>query len=480
MNEQFVGRTKELAWLESSYHAAHNEGQLLILYGKRRVGKTELVKHFANAKDSIYFVAEKGTAQDQLRTAKNTFADGFDDDVMRNASFESWRDLFRYIGQKLEDRKDPIVLVFDEFPYLAESDEAMSSYFQIGWDEFLRNKKVLMVLMGSSISMMYEHALLHSAPLYGRRTGQWMLEPFDYAGARLFHGSHNTFVNTFSLYAITGGIPAYERVFRGDKTLESNLRRFVLPEGSYLSVEPELLLSEEFTNPRPYLSILKAIGLGRTRFSEIVSETGISSTALPGYLNTLLELRLIKKEIPVTEKVPETSKTSTYSLSDSFLRFYFSFIYPNASLIKGGSIDALFSRYGGVLQQLVAKAYEDAAKQFIEQAIQNEVLPHFDKLDRWWNNNNEIDVVGTNESEQAILFAEVKWTNQKMHSRILDDLRQKTAQVKWGSATRQEYYCLVSKSGFTDELIERAKAEDVVLIQEDKVLASSSDVVKGS
>ncbi|MBL8159244.1 ATP-binding protein [Candidatus Saccharibacteria bacterium] len=471
MKEQFVGREKELAWLETGYRAAHSEGQLLILYGKRRVGKTELAKHFISSKDSIYFVAEKGTPQDQLKTAKNTFADGFNDEVMRNATFESWRDLFRYIGQKLDGRKKPFVLVFDEFPYLAESDGAMSSYFQIGWDEFLKDKKVLMVLMGSSISMMYKHALLHSAPLYGRRTGQWMLEPFNYAGAKLFHGAHNAFVNTFSLYAITGGIPAYERVFRGNKTLEGNLRRFVLPEGSYLSVEPELLLSEEFTNPRPYLSILKAIGLGRTRFSEIVSETGIGSTALPGYLGTLLELRLIKKEIPVTEKVPETSKTSTYSLSDSFLRFYFSFIYPHSSLIKGGSIDALFSRHGEILQQLVAKAYEDAAKQFIEHAMQDELLPHFDKLDRWWNKNCEIDVVGVNDSEQAILFTEVKWTNQKMHSRILDGLKEKSVQVKWGTAERKEYYCLVSKSGFTDELIKKAKAEGVVLIQEDRVLA---------
>ncbi len=473
MNEQFIDRAKELAWLEEAYKHARREAQLLILYGKRRVGKTELVKHFAKSKQSIYFVAEKGTPQDQLRTAKNTFADGFNDDVMRNVDFQSWRDLFRYIGQKLEGRKEPLVIIFDEFPYLAESDNAMSSYFQIGWDEFLHDKKVVMVLMGSSISMMYKHALTYSAPLYGRRTSQWSLESFDYAGARQFHGSSCSFTNTFSIYAITGGIPAYERVFRGDKSLESNLRHFVLPEGSFLSVEPELLLSEEFTNPRPYLSILKAIGLGRTRFSEIVSATGIEPTALPGYLNTLTELRLIKKEVPVTHKTPETSKTSTYSLSDSFLRFYFSFVYPNSSLIKGGSVDALFQRYGETLQMLVAKAYEDTSKQFVRTAMQDGKLPHFDKLDRWWDNNTEIDLVGVNEQNQDMLFVEVKWCNQKLHTRILDDLKQKALQVKRPGSNGAEYYCLVSKSGFTDELVARAKGEGVVLICEDKVVSFS-------
>jgi AAA+ ATPase superfamily predicted ATPase len=470
MDDNFVDRNKELAWLEESYKNAHKEGQLLILYGKRRVGKTELVKHFAKSRQSIYFVAEKGTAQDQLRTAKNIFADGFDDEVMRSVDFQSWRDLFRYIGQKLESHRDPLVLVFDEFPYLAESDNAMSSYFQIGWDEFLRDKKVVMILMGSSIAMMYKHALSYSAPLYGRRTGQWSLESFDYVQSKQFYGPANSFVNTFSLYAITGGIPAYARVFLGNKTLEGNIRRFILPEGSFLSVEPELLLSEEFTNPRSYLSILKAIGLGRTRFSEIVAATGIDSTALPGYLSTLTELRLVKKEIPVTERVPETSKTSTYSLSDSFLRFYFSFIYPNSSLIKGGNVDTLFQRYGEVLQQLVAKAYEDSSKQFVEAAATDDRLPHFNKLNRWWNNNAEIDLVGLNDEENCILFVETKWSNQKIHTRVLDDLKQKATQVKWGEPDRREYFCLISKSGFTDELLIRAKAEGVVLIQEDRVI----------
>jgi AAA+ ATPase superfamily predicted ATPase len=469
MSTRFINRKKELAWLDDSYKKAYDEGQLLIIYGKRRVGKTELLKHFSQEKQSIYFVAEKGTAQDQLRTAKNIIADGLNDELMRGVNFPSWRELFQYIGQKLEGRTDPLVLIFDEFPYLAESDKGMSSYFQIGWNEFLENKKVVTVLMGSSISMMYEHVLLPSAPLYGRRTGQWILEPFNYVESKAFY-PEAPFVNTFSLYAITGGIPAYAKIFDGSKTLEENIRQYVLPEGSFLSVEPELLLSEEFTEPRSYLSILKAIGLGRTKFSEIVSATGLPVTAMPGYLQTLINLRLVKKEIPVTEKLPETSKKGSYSLADSFLRFYFSFVYPHNSLIKGGNVDALFKQYGEVLQRLVAKSYEDATEQFIVAAMSAEKLPHFNSLGRWWGNNTEIDLVGLNEENNSILFVETKWSNQLLRTDLLDDLKLKARAVVWGKPDRQEHFALVSRAGFSDELVQRAKAENVLLIQEDTVL----------
>jgi AAA+ ATPase superfamily predicted ATPase len=467
--DNFINRKKEIKWLDDSYKKAYIEGQLLIVYGKRRVGKTELIKQFAKGKQSAYFVAEKGTAKDQLRTATGVIADGLDDEVMRDLSFSSWRDMFRYVGSRLEGRKDPLVLVFDEFPYLVESDGAMSSYFQIGWDEFLKTKKIVMVLMGSSISMMYKHALAYSAPLYGRRTGQWLLEPFSYAESKEFYPVGRPFMKTFSLYAITGGIPAYARVFWSRKSLERNIRVFVLPEGSFLSVEPELLLSEEFTDPRSYLSILKAIGLGRTKFSEIVSATGLESTAMTGYLQTLIDLRLIKKEFPITDKLAEKSKKGSYSLADSFLRFYFSFIYPNSSLIKSGNVDELFRRYGNILVQLVAKSYEDATAQFIRSAIGDRRLPHFNELGRWWDKNTEIDLVGLNEYDNSILFVETKWTNRSIKPSVLLDLKQKSKQVIWGKPDRKEYFALVSKSGFSSELHDLAEREGVLLIAEDGI-----------
>ena len=454
----FINRVNELKWLEESYKKASKEGQLLIIYGKRRVGKTELVKHFIKNKPHIYHVVEKGTAIDQLKTAAQV--------LTPPANFQNWREMFKFLGDKLTGQKKPLVLVFDEFPYLVESDAAVPSYFQVGWDEYLKDKKVMVVLMGSSIAMMYKHALIKSSPLYGRRTGQWLLEPFSFAETKKFYPGAS-FENNLSLFAITGGIPAYARVFDGGKNLRENIANFILPQGSFLSVEPELLLADEFTDPRSFLTILKSIGLGKTKFSEIIQDTGIEATALPGYLKTLINLRLISKEVPVTEPIPEKSKKGNYALADPFLRFYFSFIFPNNSLIKNGEFEALFARRGEVLTNLVAKSYEETAGEFVKQAMRDGKVPHFNQLGRWWERDAEIDLVGLNKEQNEILFTEVKWSNKPIGTEVLNELKAKAPKVVWGDKNRREYFALVSKGGFNPKLIEVAKNEGVYLFEED-------------
>ena len=470
MDENFINRKKEIAWFEERYEAAKKEGQLLVVYGKRRVGKTELVKHFAKDKPFVYYVAEKQTAKAQLQAATKAFAEGFRAPELANARFNGWRELFMYISREIQKRTEPVIVVVDEFPYLAQSDKGMSSYFQAGWDEHLKDKKILLILMGSSISMMYKHALVYSAPLYGRRTGQWLLQPFTFEETKKFYPDAS-FAKVFPLYALSGGIPAYARVFNGKFSLEENLKQYVFPEGRFLAVEPELLLSEEFDDPRSYLSILKAIGLGRTKFSEIVQESQLPSTALPGYIKTLINLRLIVKGTPITDPIPEKSKKGAYSLADSFLRFYFSFIYPNISLIKADSYDALFKQHGEILTQLIAKSYENTSAEFIQMAIQSGALPHFEELGRWWNKDTEIDLVGLNKQDNTILFVETKWNSKPIGTDALNNLKKKAQQVEWGKEDRKEYFALIAKGGFTEELKEQAKREKVTLIQEDHLLA---------
>ncbi len=470
MTEQFINRVKEMKWLQEAYQKASESGQLLVLYGKRRVGKTELVTHFLKDKPHIYYLANRTTKREQLQSVTSVFMAGLGDTYIAGSSFPNWREFFDYLIKKVEERKEsnqPITFVVDEFPYLVEADGGVSSFFQYGWDMGLKDKRVLLIIMGSSISMMYKHALVKSTPLYGRRTGQWLLEPFTFQETKRFHPGAS-FENIFSLFAISGGIPAYARVFDGKKTLRKNIEESVLPEGKYLSVEPELLLSEEFDDPRSYLTILQAIGLGRTKFSEILQQSHLPATALPIYLKTLIELRLVKKEVPVTEPIPEKSKKGSYSLLDPFLRFYFSFIFPNNSQIKGHAYDALFTQHGQVLTQLVAKSYEDTTVEFIQQATLQGALPRFEQLGRWWDKNTEIDLVGLNKYDDRILFVETKWNNQPIGINVFNKLKEKSKQVKWGSEKRKEYFALVAKGGFTTELIDQAKEENVLLIHEDR------------
>jgi len=472
MIQKFINRVEELKWLAGAYRQASEQGQFLVIYGKRRVGKTELATHFLKNRPHVYYLANRTTKKEQLQSATSVFMSGLGDTYVSGSSFSTWREFFDYLIKKMKERrevKQPMVLIVDEFPYLAEADKGISSYFQYGWDMGLKDQKVLLIVMGSSISMMYKEALVKSAPLYGRRTGQWLIEPFNFLETKKFY-PRALFTNSFSLFAVSGGIPAYAGVFDGQKTLKENIVESVLPEGKYLSVEPELLLSEEFDDARSYLTILQAIGLGRTKFSEILQQSHLPATALPVYLQTLTELRLVKKEVPITEPVPSKSKKGNYSLSDPFLRFYFSFIFPNNSLIKSRAYDTLFFRHGDILTRLVAKAYEDAGVEFVREAVKQGALPNFEQIGRWWDKNTEIDLVGLNEEENAILFGEVKWKTKPLEAAVLGELKQKAKSVIWGKENRREYFVLAAKGGFSPELIKIAKKEGVFLIKEDKLI----------
>lgn len=469
LEKPFINRKEEQKIFNDVYEKTKKAAQFFVLYGKRRVGKTELVKHFFSDKQYIYYLASRGSAKDQLRTLTEIIATYFREPLGRDA-FEDWRQLFDYIGKKLRESKERLVFVIDEFPYLLESDSAVSSYFQYGWDEQLKHTNTCFILMGSSISMMYKHVMNKNAPLFGRRTGQLLLEPFTFAESKKFYQTTD-FEKLASLYAILGGMPAYLREFSDTKTLLENIKDKILTRAQFLYEEPELLLSEDFDEPRNYLTILKAIGIGQTKYAQLLNISGLENSQLPIYLKTLLDLRLIKKEVPVTEPIPEKSKKGSYSLSDNFLRFYFSYVFPNASLVESGSLDALFAKNKELLVTLIAKSYEETTKEFITQAFIDGFLPHFEKKGRWWDNNTEIDLAGLNDEEDSILFVETKWNEKPIGIDILSNLKQKAQLVQWGSGNRKEYYALVAKGRFTEELIEQAKKEHIILIEEDRVIA---------
>jgi len=466
--QKFIGRKEELETLEDLWQKTDKEGQLVIIYGKRRVGKTELVKEFIRNKYSAYYLATKTSAHDQLTTASQTIFQGLEDNLAKNIKFENWRNFFDVLGDRIAENDRPKVIIIDEFPYLVESDSAMSSLFQYGWDEKLRKTKTMLILMGSSISMMYKHALNYSAPLYGRRTASMLVEPFSYTEAKEFLDGSD-FEKSFSLYSLLGGIPAYLDQLEPKQTLEYNLTNILLKKNSFLRTEPELLISEEFQEPRNYLTVLKAIGLKQTKYSEILNSTGLDTNQLPFYLKTLLELRLIKKEVPITEKNPETSKKGSYSIYDNFLRFYFSFVLTNNSLIESENLYLVVKSKIDTLQALYAKAYEDTSKEIVRNAIKAGKLPQFYEFGRWWDKNNEIDLVGLNSDENSILFVEVKWNNQPVDTDVFWKLVERSELVKWGEEGRQKYYTLISKNGFTEQMKKLAQERSVCLIARDVV-----------
>jgi len=452
---KFIDREREIRSLNNFWEGSIP--QLIVIYGKRRVGKTELIKQFIKEKPHIYFLAQKISEQENLKMLGNLAGEYFDDNILKANGFNNWQMFFEYLKKHIQKR---IVIVIDEFPYLAESNKGISSIFQTGWDEYLKETPIYLILCGSSISMMEREVLGYKAPLYGRRTGQILLKPFNfYEASEFFPGL--SFEKRLSFFSIVGGNPSYLNKITPEDTLEENLKKHFLSPEAPLYSEVEFILHEELREPRNYFAILKAIAFNKTRVSEIVNETGFEKNFVIKYLSILEDLQIIQKEVPVTEKNPLKSRKGIYKLQDQFFKFWFKYVLPNKSKIEEGRIDLVLENILNDFNILVAENYEKVAQ---ETVMKNEdKFFSIERMGRWWDRNEEIDIVALNEKENKILFGEAKWSNKPVGVNVYKNLRRKAKLVPWGSEDRVEYFCLFSKSGFTEDMKKTAKMENVVL-----------------
>ncbi len=459
---KFVDREAELNALERLWKKESPE--FFVIYGKRRVGKTELIKQFMKNKPHIYFLAEKISEPENLKILGNLVGEHFDDSILVAKGFDSWSIAFEYLGKKIKQRT---ILVIDEFPYLAEVNKGISSIFQAGWDEYLKNTPIFLILCGSSIAMMENEVLAHKSPLFGRRTGQMLLKTFNFKQASMFF-PNLSFEEVLPYYSILGGNPSYLNRIDQQKSWKENLIDQFLYPTSPLYNEVEFLLQEELREPRNYFAILKAIAFNKTKIGEIVNETGFEKSFLHKYIFVLEDLQIIEKEVPVTEKNPLKSRKGIYKLQDQFFKFWFKYILPNKSRIEEGKINYVLNLVKEDLNSLTAENYERVACEIINER-ENEIFI-FDRVGRWWDKNEEIDLVALNESENKILFGEVKWSNKPVGINVYEDLKRRAKLVQWGTNNRKEYYCLFSKRGFTPDMIEKAKKEEVMLFHEDRLI----------
>jgi len=470
---KFINRKKELSSLNDWWTSS--EPQFVVIYGRRRIGKTELIKQFIKDKPHIYFLAQQISEQENLKTLGKLVGEYFDDLILKEKGFDSWAIFFEYIKKHVGQR---LILAIDEFPYLAESNKSISSIFQAGWDEDWKDLPIVLILCGSSVAMMEREVLSSKAALYGRRTGQIRLNPFSfYEASEFFPGK--CFEEQLKYFTVMGGNPGYLSRINQERTFEDNITQLILSPASPLYSEVEFLLREELREPRNYLAILKAIALNKTRISEIVNETGFEKSILHKYLFILEDLQLVHKEYPVTEKNPLKSKKGLYKLQDQFFKFWFRYVLPNKSRIEEGKIRPVLESINSDLTSLVAENYELIAREILR--MNEDKIFSFDTIGRWWDRNEEIDVVALNEKESKILFGEVKWSIRPVGIDIMEDLKRKARCVEWKKEERQEYYCLFCRSGFTEALIKRARkandaselsrtGERVFLFKKDKLI----------
>ena len=459
---EFIDREKELAALEKAWQG--REAQLLVIYGKRRVGKTELIKQFIKDKPHVYFLGQRVNDIDNRRWLADLTADHFKDDFLKTAGYPDWRAFFQYGRDRIKTRT---VLAIDEFPYLTESEKGLPSIFQSGWDEYLKKTPVFLILCGSSIAMMESEVLAEKSPLFGRRTGQIQLKPFRFAEARKFF-PRASFDRCLELYALAGGNPSYlKRLDSGHSALDNIISK-VLPPEAFLAREVEFLLREELREPRNYFAILKAIAFGKSKIGEIVNDTGLDKGILHRYLFTLDDLQVIHKEVPVTERLPLKSRKGLYRIQDQFIKFWFRHILPNRTAIEEGRFERLLPRLESDFPALVAENYEKLAIDIV-QAHEGLFFP-MDAAGRWWNREEEIDLVVINDERREILLGEAKWSTRPVGTDVYRDLKRKAPLVDWHTGERTERFCLFSRSGFTKDMRELARKERVVLFQGDRLV----------
>ena len=458
----FIDRKIELDLLDQRYRS--NQAELFVLYGRRRVGKTELLRAFCADKPHIFFIATLSSDSEQLATFSQQVYGFTHTEAPSGFTFPSWEAAFQALIE-LPMQPKPII-VLDEFTYLISGNKAIPSILQKVWDEKLKNTQIMMILCGSYIGMMETEVLGYQAPLYGRRTASTLLRPMDLASSALFFPNYSA-EEKFITWAVIGGMPYYLRTFQDSQDIFSNIRRHILDaQSGTLFNEPRLLLMEELREPRNYFSILRAIAQGRTRLNEIAQGAGIGDvTTVARYLDILQQMRLITRRVPATETQPEKSKKGIYQIDDHFLRFWFRYVHPNQSSLDLGLADAILQqRIKPDLDHFVATAFEEAAITFTGRLAQAGELDFFpERIGGWWNRDAEIDVLAINLSEKIALVGECKWTIHPIGASVLDDLKQKVEVLTKDHEIKKVQFAIFARNGFTPDLEDRSKIEGIHL-----------------
>ena len=446
----FIGREKELKALDNLYSS--DKFEFAVIYGRRRVGKTALINQFIDDKKSIYFMGVESNAKQNLENFSKSIIE-YNSGIVTDTSFQSFQAALEYVFKLSESER--LILVIDEYPYVARSSKSLASTLQMLIDKYKDTSKLLLILCGSSMSYMEDNVLAYKAPLYGRRTAQMKLLPFDFEEScrylKNLSGEDKALI-----YGIVGGTPQYLIQMNDRLSVEDNIKNTYLNPISFLFEEPTNLLKQEVREPAIYTAIITAIATGASRMSEISTKVGEDTNVCTSYIKNLINLGIVQKENPYGEK---NSRKSIYSIEDNMFRFWYRFVLDNNSVIARGATDLVYKRIEPHLSDYMGKVFEEICKQYLWKLLLSGKCPvEFNSLGRWWGNDpvekkqTEIDIMGEQDKTTA-LFCECKWTNEKVDLGILETLIKRS---KLFAYTDVHYY-LFSKSGFTKGCIDKAK-----------------------
>ncbi len=445
----FIGRERELKALNKLYGSSKFE--FAVIYGRRRIGKTELIKQFLGDKKAIYFMGIESNAKLNLENFSKNILE-FNTGIRADTSFSNFQAALEYVFQLAENER--IILAIDEYPYVARSSKSLASTLQLLIDKYKDTSKLMLILCGSSMSYMEDHVLSYKAPLYGRRTAQIKLLPFDFEETCRYLANMSG-EDKALMYGAVGGTPQYLLQVSDKLSVEENIKNTYLNPISFLYEEPTNLLKQEVREPAIYTAIITAIATGASRMADISTKVGEDTSVCTTYIKNLISLGIVQKETPYGEKA---SRKTIYSIADNMFRFWYRFVLENNSIIARGAGDLAYKRIEPYFTDYMGKVFEDISTQYLWELLVTGKSPiEFTSLGRWWGNDprtrsqTEIDIMGEQDKNSA-LFAECKWTNEKIDLGVLETLVQRSELF----AYKNVHLFLFAKSGFTKGCIDKA------------------------
>jgi len=454
----FYCREEELRTMNNRYKKGHFE--CVVIYGRRRVGKTALINEFCKGKPTVYFSALNASSQENLEALSKAIYTCQNSDSTSAPTYRSYEDALEAItGMAMEKR---LVFVIDEYPYLAKAEKSISSRLQHIIDHSWQGSRIYLILCGSSMSFMEYQVLGYESPLYGRRTAQFKIQALTYREITEFHPELKA-ADQALLYGVTGGIPHYINKLDVESNLDEALLDNLFSTSSYLFEEPENLLKQELREPAIYNSVISAIAAGASHSNEISTKVGLESGVCAKYLKVLLDLGILKKETPITEK---PGKKTIYAIDDNFFRFWYRFVPRNMSVISAGRMRLVY-------EQAVKRFYPDYMGLVFEKMCQEYLLRYakdlpilLSNVGQWWGTDSktrrevQIDIVGAPVDGNEYLIGSCKYRNEKIGIEELELLR------RYAAVFRQNgifHYYIFSKGGFTPTLLEAEMQGEVTL-----------------
>lgn len=455
----FHCRDKELRDLNKRYNK--NAFECIVVYGRRRVGKTALINEFCKGKPTIFFSALNASSQENLEALSKAIYEKDHPGADTAPVYPSFDAAFSEITRMAEEER--LVFVIDEYPYLAKANKSISSRLQHIIDHTWKNGKLFLILCGSSMSFMEYQVLGYESPLYGRRTGQFKIQALTYKELTAFNPTLTPEQQAF-IYGITGGIPHYINKLDVENDVDEALKENLFNTSSYLFEEPENLLKQELREPAIYNSVITAIAGGASRSNEIATKVGIESPICAKYLKVLLDLGILIKETPVTEK---PGKKTVYAIGDNFFRFWYRFVPQNTSAISAGRIeriyDAVIKKYYSDYMGLI---FEQMCREYLFQYAEDVPVVLSD-IGQWWGTDPkakkevQIDIVGTPTEGNEYIIGSCKYRNTPVGVDELELLKHYAE--AFGKGDKYHYY-IFSKSGFTQGLQELGDKGEVKLV----------------